>query len=339
MERDAIYGAGNMGRAVLELLRDRCEVIGFIDGNPALQGTEISSVPVYHLSDVKVTQGLHNTVVLVAMTVRPFSEMKERLLKRGFCNIVPAGDYVAECYPQDEILNTWKFQDFPDTPPFADEKSLSDYHAACRWFTQRFDEDWALEGNKYFPDFLSTEISRCSVMLDTAALDGGYIDYFLQRNAAGCVYSYVLTPPTLSTETLLGKHQDCSVTFFDCEASEQDGTVSCRRIGLMQPFTREKVYTVPTKTIDTVMKNTAFDYLRCYSMSETLSLLRGGAHSIQKYRPVIAVNIGHYRSDFLHVPPYLVKQCPNYKFYFRMHSYQGNDCIMYAVPDEKCDLR
>lgn len=107
----------------------------------------------------------------------------------------------------------------------------------------------------------------------------------------------------------------------------------------MQPFTQKQMYAVPTKTIDTAMGDTAFDYLRCYSMSETLPVLQGGERSIHKYRPLIAVNIGHYQSDFLQVPPYLIKQCVNYKFYFRMHSYQGNDCILYAVPEEKHKLR
>ena len=174
-------------------------------------------------------------------------------------------------------------------------------------------------------------------MLDTAALDGGYIDSFLQRNKDGRVYSYVLTPQTVSIQSLLEKYQGRPVSFFECEAAGQDGTLNCRRIGLMRPFTQKQMYAVPVKTIDTAMEDTAFDYLRCYSMSEALPILRGGKRSIHKYRPLIAVNIGHYQSDFLQVPPYLIEQCVNYKFYFRMHSYQGNDCILYAVPCEKTD--
>ena len=333
MEKVVIYGAGNMGRAALELLRGRCEVTGFIDGNPALWGSSISGVPVWSLSNTP--EELCDAAALVAMAVCPFSSIRKSLLEFGFQWVVPAGDYVNAQYTQDEILNTWRARDLRGTPSFADEKSVLDYRAACQWFTQRTDGEQALDGSKYFPEFLNAQISRCGIMLDTAALDGGYIDSFLQRNKDGRVYSYVLTPKTVPMQSLLEKYQGRPVSFFECEAAGQDGTLNCRRIGLMRPFTQKQMYAVPVKTIDTAMEDTAFDYLRCYSMSETLPILQGGERSIHKYRPLIAVNIGHYQSDFLQVPPYLIEQCVNYKFYFRMHSYQGNDCILYAVPEEK----
>ena len=333
MEKVVIYGAGNMGRAALELLRGRCEVTGFIDGNPALWGSSISGVPVWSLSNTP--EELCDAAALVAMAVCPFSSIRKSLLEFGFQWVVPAGDYVNALYTQDEILNTWRARDLRGTPSFADEKSVLDYRAACQWFTQRTDGEQALDGSKYFPEFLNAQISRCGIMLDTAALDGGYIDSFLQRNKDGRVYSYVLTPQTVPMQSLLEKYQGRPVSFFECEAAGQDGTLNCRRIGLMRPFTQKQMYAVPVKTIDTAMEDTAFDYLRCYSMSETLPILQGGERSIHKYRPLIAVNIGHYQSDFLQVPPYLIEQCVNYKFYFRMHSYQGNDCILYAVPEEK----
>ena len=333
MEKVVIYGAGNMGRAALELLRGRCEVTGFIDGNPALWGSSISGVPVWSLSDTP--EELCDAAALVAMAVCPFSSIRKSLLGLGFQRVVPAGDYVNAQYTQDEILNTGRARDLRGTPSFADEKSVLDYRAACQWFTQRTDGEQALDGSKYFPEFLNAQISRCGIMLDTAALDGGYIDSFLQRNKDGRVYSYVLTPQTVPMQSLLEKYQGRPVSFFECEAAGQDGTLNCRRIGLMRPFTQKQMYAVPVKTIDTAMEDTAFDYLRCYSMSETLPILQGGERSIHKYRPLIAVNIGHYQSDFLQVPPYLIEQCVNYKFYFRMHSYQGNDCILYAVPEEK----
>jgi len=335
MEKVVIYGAGNMGKAVLELLRDRCEVKGFIDGNLALRGSRVSGISVYHLSEISVMESLYDVIVLVAMTVCPFTKVKEALLQSGFHCIVPAGDYVARQYMQDRVLNTWNFQGPYPILSFSDEKSFYDYNAACQWFSQRTDEDWNLEGNKYFPDFLSFPVSQCKAMLDTAILDGGYIDTFLQKNTDGCVYSYILTPSMLPTEVLRKKYQALPVQLFECEAAKQDGTANYQRIGLMRPFTQSRTYNVSTKKIDTSMNQTVFDYLRCYSMSEVLPILQGGIQSIQRYRPLIAANIGHYKSDFFQAPLYLMEQCQNYKFYFRMHSYQGNDCIFYAVPEEK----
>ena len=236
MDKVVIYGAGNMGRAVWELLCGGCEVIGFMDGNHALRGNRISGIPVWHPSDPDIAEQLHDAVSLVAMTVRPYSEMREKLLRLGACHIMPAGDYVAAQYPRKEILNTWTFQDFDDPPPFADEKSVSDYRAACQWFSRRLDEDWDLEGSKYFPDFLSAPISRCNVMLDTAALDGGYMESFLQRNTTGRVYSFMLTPQTLPAESLRKNYQDRLLSLFEYEAAGQDGVENDCRIGLMHPL-------------------------------------------------------------------------------------------------------
>ena len=246
MEKVVIYGAGNMGRAALELLRGRCEVTGFIDGNPALWGSSISGVPVWSLSNTP--EELCDAAALVAMAVCPFSSIRKSLLEFGFQWVVPAGDYVNAQYTQDEILNTWRARDLRGTPSFADEKSVLDYRAACQWFTQRTDGEQALDGSKYFPEFLNAQISRCGIMLDTAALDGGYIDSFLQRNKDGRVYSYVLTPQTVPMQSLLEKYQGRPVSFFECEAAGQDGTLNCRRIGLMRPFTQKQMYAVPVKT-------------------------------------------------------------------------------------------
>ena len=57
--------------------------------------------------------------------------------------------------------------------------------------------------------------------------------------------------------------------------------------------------------------------------------------TIIKYRPIVAVNIGHYEDDFINVPLELKDKLIDYLFFFRMHSFQGNDSIFYAIPKER----
>lgn len=332
MDEIIIYGAGNMGQAVVELLRDRCNIRCFLDGNPKLKGTFIQNIPVCHPSDAADHWELLKMDVLIAMTACPFSVMRRVLMDAGFLRIFPAGDYVAERYTGCTILNTWKCEETAVVPGFSDEKSVHDYQAAGAWFTDRADQESILTKNKYFPDFLWEKITDCKVMLDTAVLDGGYIDTFLQSVPGAAAYAFTLTPPSAAAKDLRNHFSGRTVELFSEEASDRDGMIDCQRIGLMRPFTQAKPYRVRTTKIDTIMSKAPFGYLRCYSMSRVLPILKGGEGSIQQYRPVIAVNIGHYRSDFLEVPEYLRTVCKDYDFYFRMHSYQANDCILYAVP-------
>lgn len=333
MDKIIIYGAGNMGKAVFELLKGCCDIIGFIDGNPNLKGKTVMGVPVYHLMDADSNPSILKAAALVAMTVCPYSEMREKLTSLGFSKVFPAGKYVAAQYEGHTILNVWSCDEFPDADAFSDAKSFENYDAACKWFSQNLDRRLDLTGNKYFPEFLSGQLSVCKTMLDTAALDGGYIETFLHGSPGRSAYAYILTPPTVSTSVLKEKFKE-SVQFFEKEAAGQDGVINCKRVGLMNPFTQLKDYVVPSEKIDITMTGTPFNYLRCYSISEALPILKGGERSIKKYRPLIAVNMGHYKSDFLEIPTYLKSICRDYYFYFRMHSYQGNDCILYAVPQE-----
>jgi len=332
MEKIVIYGAGNMGRAVFELLNDRCNIIGFMDGNRSLRGQMVMGVPIYHPDDVISLPEILSATVLVAMTVRPFSFMKKMLKELGFFKILSAGDYVSECYDGITILNTWKAEELPTEFAFSDERSIQDYQRACQWFCSRTDEDWNLEGKKYFPYFLHKQMEPCKTMLDIGVLDGGFIEDFLKNGVNRSAYGLLLTPQSVPVCQLKEKFQNMPVHFFETEAGSQNGCSNVQRLGMMRPFTQRKTYQIQTKTIDTIMKERPFDYLRCYSMSEALPILNGGKNSIQKYRPIIAVNISHYKSDFLCAPTYLSEICEDYSFYFRMHSYQGNDCIIYAVP-------
>lgn len=332
MDKIIIYGAGNMGKAVFDLLKSCCDIQGFLDGNSRIDGTTVMGIPVYSPSSFVANHQLLDITVLVAMTVCPFTSVKAVLANLGFEKIVPAGDYVASMYTEYPILNTWTADDLQQTIGFSDVKSTCDYDAACEWFMLRSDRDWGLVSNKYFPEFLNKSIAGSKVMVDTAALNGEYIDAFLKNGSGRSVYAHVLTPMSIDIDLLRAHYKAASVHLFMEEAADTEGFETCQRVGLMQPFTEGRKYKIKTTKIDTAMQDIPFDYLRCYSMSETLPVLRGAEKSICKYRPVIAVNISHYQSDFVNVPPYLNAICPDYRFYFRMHSYQGNDCILYAAP-------
>lgn len=48
MDRAILFGAGESGRRVYNMLRDRCEILCFVDNDPTKEGTEYCGVSVYH---------------------------------------------------------------------------------------------------------------------------------------------------------------------------------------------------------------------------------------------------------------------------------------------------
>ena len=69
-------------------------------------------------------------------------------------------------------------------------------------------------------------------------------------------------------------------------------------------------------------------------MSEALPIIAGARKVIRKYRPLCAINIGHYESDFVNMRHFLETCYEFYHFRFRMHSFSGNDCILYVMSEQ-----
>lgn len=341
MEEVMIYGAGAMGRAMCSLLQEKCRVRCFLDRNEELWHADIfGKYPVRNPFDADIDR---NCKVIVSMVADTFQNVKSSLEMTGggYRDIVAAGAFIRKLYQDAEgyFTNLWELQSViqPDAylSLFQDGRSKKDWKMAYEWFAYGAEDCYRVEDRKrYFPDFLKTEIDRCTAMLDTAALHGEYIDMFLRGKAYRKVYALQLHPASMDEGALVHKYaQAGNVKFFTYEAGERNTVVSERRAGLMEPFAVLQEVSCPMKKIDD-MGLPFFDYLRCYSMSRTEAVLKGAETSIRKYRPLIAVNIGHYESDFINVPLLLKSFCINYKFYFRVHSYQGNDCLMYAVPKD-----
>lgn len=339
MEKVMIYGAGNMGKAVCKLLEGRCEVVCFLDKNMQLENTYIDDrFPILHPDNKAIDR---NCKVVVAMVACTFESVKIDLMNcggGGYQSVVPAEELISHFYAEESIFftNLWHLKCNIDIDAymelFTDSISKANWKMAYEWFAERKESGYFVEDRKkYFPDFLKAELDACMTMLDTAILGGDYVDEFLKGDARRIVYALMLNPPSTNYQKLTRKYLGKRVHLLDEEAGEFNEEVSATRMGMMEPFTSIETVDYRTKKVDD-MGLPKFDYMRCYSMSRVEPILKGAYDSIVKYRPIIAVNIGHYESDFIHVPVLLEKMCENYKFYLRLHSYQGNDCIMYALP-------
>ncbi len=336
-----------MGRAVADMAR-KCgnRVKAIIDRNPSIRGSSIDGVSVICPEDcsIEVKQSVR---LIVAISAVPYHVIADNLRNQGFQRVDNSGDYLREIGYKN-LVNVWTLDDSEGEQFnidlkcfFEDEESVCNYDAAVGWFAHReenIDErilsNWDRE--KYFPSIIQSAIRPTDSMVDTAILSGEYVRRFFEIAKDGNALSFVLTPRTITPGEIESLRREFdNLRVIDVELGESEGTYKCVRTGIMKPFDTENEIKISKTSLDCLGEEVKCDFFRGYSMSPVLPILRGSINTIHRCRPILALNIGHYKDDFVKVPAYLKEMLEEYVFLFRMHSFQGNDCILYAIPYER----
>lgn len=98
-EKDVFYifGAGDYGRQLYQIIKDEIEVAGFIDNNPSKQGQELYGQMIYKLSDIKRSA---NIGIIVAVSQFSRSAVVAQLREAGY---VEEEDY----FKIEPFLSAW----------------------------------------------------------------------------------------------------------------------------------------------------------------------------------------------------------------------------------------
>lgn len=351
MKKIYIYGAGNMGEAVAELLQKKgLRITAFIDRNNTLYGKYINDIPIL-LPDKIDREDMKYSDFVVSMAARPYREIEIYLRELGGgYNIYCAGDYVQKQYGEIVLTNVWDLKklsvnekkilcNYSDI--WEDKISKNCYDIALSWFENRNEIipncNYIIDREKYFPEFIKNLICNNDIMVDTGVLDETYIDKFKSVAVNGKVFGFQLFHHNNHHIMENFKAYD-NVSIISKEAGDKAAEYYDIRIGLMKPFVTTNRVSISTIKIDDYMEHIRYNFLRVYSMSRVLPILKGAQKTLEKYRPIIAVNIGHYKTDFINTLNFLCSCQKNYIYYFRIHSYQGNDCILYGVPKERFNI-
>ena len=331
-----IYGAGDMGKATYHWLKKYDKNIkNFIDRSEKLCGKSIEGIIIKFPEQIK-EEDRKDVEVLVAVTARPYTELKSYLEKLGYKKIFPAGDYIKQLDPMLNLANIWNFttekeyqECIKNVIEYLDDNDSKEQFAyVAKWFWNRDDSafDKKINRDKYFPDFILKMLNDEEIYLDLAFVSEEYLQK-IKNNTYKKYYAFILTPIDE------GNHNGIEVIKEDVGEKTEKKLVL--REGLMYPYITTNEYEIQYTSIDEKIGDHPFSFLRGYSMDPILPIIKGGINSIKLHRPIMAFNIGHYLSDFKDTVLYLNKQLNDYKFKFRIHSYQGNDSILYAIPKER----
>lgn len=110
-----VLGAGNLGRAIIQNFRfsaNGFQLLAAFDVNPAVVGTKIAGVPVYHVDGLKAFFADHAVDVgLLAVPMSAAQEMGDRLVDAGVKGIWNFTNYEITCANREVVVEAVHFSD------------------------------------------------------------------------------------------------------------------------------------------------------------------------------------------------------------------------------------
>ena len=89
---------------------------------------------------------------------------------------------------------------------------------------------------------------------------------------------------------------------------------------------------VEVKTIDQVCMDLSPTHIKMDIEGAEMGALTGGAYTLIKHRPKLAISLYHRHRDIVEIPLYLMKLLPNYNWFIRCYGAHGYDTILYGIP-------
>lgn len=98
------------------------------------------------------------------------------------------------------------------------------------------------------------------------------------------------------------------------------------------PDTATALQTIQTVKLDDVVFGLRPNYVKMDIEGAEHEALKGAAHLLRRYRPVLAICLYHRPSDLWTLPSLVDELAPGYAFYLRSHGDVGLETVLYAVP-------
>lgn len=347
-----IYGAGELGFLAIEYCECcKIKIIGMIDSHRtgAIRSSSGNEYLIFSPTDVPL-HDRPNRVVAVAVATAPFRPIADILINIGWRNVVPFYSLTSEKRSGHPLSSGWLIGEISNKERdsvlwinnnWGDQTSLYHYEAFLAWHNDYsespLEESPIIVNERYaikpLIDYLSTNRNQ---FVDVGSHDGGAIR---RLNQAGIHFSeYVLIEPDSISRDLLSIEakklceHGCKVTIIDSLVGER-----CE----LKPFKEGLGYCSQIWDDSTSYKLAVSvdelgltpDFIKIHTEGSELMVLKGAQNTIQEIRPALAFSIYHSRNGFCHDIFEAMKMFNGYRWYFRLHSYQGTGAFIYGIPE------
>ncbi|MFZ0416972.1 MAG: FkbM family methyltransferase [Candidatus Sulfotelmatobacter sp.] len=352
-----LFGAGNLGRRTLSVLRQvGIQPLCFVDNNDSLWGKSLEGIPVLSPAEGAMRYGNRAMFVVTIWRGEGSERMAERVRQMhqlGCKTVVP---FLPLYWKYSSSLLPHYLHDLPHhVHPQADRvrKALSlmsddasrhEFIAQMRFrLLGDFDSLPApVQGDIYFRDDLF-RLRADEMLIDCGAFDGDTLDMFLEKTAHSFTGAIAFEPDPANYAKLAAR-----VGSLPSKTRE--------RIAIHQAATGEKnarVLMDAGKGVSSTIGNgdcevecIALDSLPDVPVSfikmdiegSELDTLAGARELIRRNTPILAVCAYHRQSDLWNIPLFIHSLNPDYSFYLRPHLLEGWDLVCYAVPSNRRSL-
>ncbi len=344
-----IYGAGELGLLAIEYC-ESCQIpiAGIIDKNKT--GVVKGKGSEYAIGKPNEASIMDRHIpVAVAVATVPYVPIAESLEAMGWRTVVPFYGLTSEKRTGHPLSNGWMIGEVSEQERatvswicenWADTMSFSHYEAFLAWHIDGSELpliNYPIDPDQRYTiepllDFFSV---RHHQFVDIGSHCGGTVQ---RLNEKGIFFNnYILIEPdavsrnALSTVAAQLRKQGREVNILSDIVGEsrstlpfQEGLGYCSQIW-SQSSTYKEVLPIDDLTLGP-------DFLKIHTEGSEWDILNGAQNTIQRYRPALAFSVYHRRDGFCADIAKAMKLFAGYRWYFRLHSYQGTGAFVYAIP-------
>lgn len=336
-----IYGGGNIGRQILNILRkEKLNIFAFVDKR-ADRIQCIEKIPVYYPEEMSGTLSNYTVIISVFLEKPQYDELVAGLKGIGFCQFVNGYDILTKDMFRHEDRRILKQKECIEKIVQAylllqDEESqdifyqnleahlYNDYSKANynKGLVQYFSPGLILKkGHKRFVD--------CGAYIgDTVekAVEYGPIEeyYGFEPDA------YNFEELSLTMDKVVNHVQ--SAILFPCACSSTNGYQFFAERGSGNSSLSEKgTVRVQTVRLDDVLKKVLPTMIKMDIEGAELDALEGSQRIIKECTPDLAICVYHKLTDLWDIILFLHKLVPEYQFYLRCHFGFTLETVLYAT--------
>ena len=350
--RLVLFGAGNLGRAVLQILRqDGIEPLAFADNAGNLWGNEVHGVKV--LSPADAAQQFGESATFVVTAFRPgldFLSIRQQLRSLSCARVVSFASLFwkhPECMPYllldlPHHLLLQKEKVWQAFAVLGDEMSRNEYVGQIRWrLFQDFDAlPPPARQEQYFPDDLFS-LDREEVFIDCGAYDGDTVRAVISHRPD---FKHILSlepdPGNFERlrQSLLGMPDPVrgKISARNIGVGATNGMLRFDAVGgLGSKFSGRGESEVASVRLDDLLDGCRPTYVKMDIEGAEMGALSGAHKTLGLDSVIWAVCVYHKPEDLWEIPLYIDAHSQGHRFFLRKYLREVWESVLYAVPAER----
>ncbi|MGB9181536.1 MAG: FkbM family methyltransferase [Pyrinomonadaceae bacterium] len=347
-----LYGAGNLGRIVLEKLRGiGVEPSAFADDTPEKQGRTLEGLRILTPQDAVSEFGERALFVVTILNPKAsFLEAQCRLHQLTGARVI---SFLNLAWKYSESFLPYYQFELPQAVLakaadirrafhlFADDESRRQFVAHIR-FRLRLDYEALPESSRgdYFPPDVLPYLSPDATFVDCGAYDGDTLHRFLEHQRGSFSQIYAFEPDGENCRKLreyvtgLGDEVARKVHIYNAGVGDRRTKLrfnATSNTGASFSSTGEvEVDVLPLYEV--VEQNGGTLYLKFDVEGAEWEALRGADSLLRSTRPILAISVYHQPDDLWQLPLYLHSLNLGYQLFLRTQGEDGMDVICFALP-------